>query len=119
MAAMVLGAAGFAAARVVGALAAGFAAGALTVVVFGAALAAGAFATVAVFTAGATFLTAGLAAAAVFVVDFAAGLGLEAAGALGDAVDGDLAMYSPTPRLERSHPMRQATDTNSYSIDSQ
>jgi hypothetical protein len=76
----------------------------------------------AVFTAGASagfaavVLTGAVALAAVAVfaaLDFGAGLGLEAADALGDAVDGDLAMYSPTPRLERSRPMRKSTGANS------
>jgi hypothetical protein len=66
--------------------------------VAGAALAAG-FA--AALLAGASALAG---AVADFAVDFAAGLGLEAAVVLDDAVDGDLAMYSPTPRLKQTRP---------------
>jgi len=74
---------------------------------FGAAATAG-------FTAGlAAALGAAFAVAGFAALDFAAGLGLEAAVAgFGDAdldVDGDLAMYSPTPRLERTHGCALAT----------
>ncbi|WP_150126025.1 hypothetical protein [Brevundimonas sp. LM2] len=60
---------------------------------------------------------AALAVSAVFAtvtvfatLDFAAGLGLEAADAFGDAVDGDLAMYSPTPRFEQSRQEQKRPD---------
>jgi AraC-like DNA-binding protein len=64
------------------------------------------------------FVPAALAAGAGLVaadlaVDFGAGLGLEAADVFGDAVDGDLAMYSPTPRFERSRPGGSRPGANS------
>ena len=55
---------------------------------------------------GFAFVTLTGAAAGFAALDFAAGFGLEAAVAgFGDAgldVDGDLAMYSPTPRFDKN-----------------
>ncbi len=72
-------------------------AGAVLAAGFAAALLAGA----AAFAAGAV---ADFAVGTAFAVDLAAGFGLEAAVVLDDAVDGDLAMYSPTPRLKQTRP---------------
>ena len=98
-------AAGFAAGFLATAFAAGFAAALATglAAAFGATALAGLGAVTGLTTAAA--LGAALAAVGL-VLDFAAGLGLEAAVAdFGDAdldADGDLAMDCPTPRLRRA-----------------